>query len=134
MGFTNSGKSSIINSLSGRIAAASSSQPFVTQKLQEIRLNRGMVFIDAPAIILQQPSGPDGKGTKVVRSALQVDEIAEPITAVNNLLGMVEKTEILLHYRIGNYEDVQDMLAQVAVKKGFVEMEEIPSDQIKGKK
>jgi len=70
----------------------------------------------------------------VVRSALQVDEIADPITAVNNLLAMVEKTEILLHYRIGNYDDVQDMLAQVAVKKGFVEMEEIPSDSIKGKK
>ena len=57
----------------------------------------------------------------MVRSALKVDEIADPIAAVNNLLGMVEKTEILLHYRIGNYKDVQDMLGQVAIKKGFVE-------------
>lgn len=38
---------------------------------------------------------------------------------------MVEKTEILLHYRIGNYENVQDMLGLVATKKGFVEFEEI---------
>lgn len=110
MGFTNSGKSSIINSLAGRIAAASSSQPFVTQKLQEVRLTRGMVFIDAPAIILQQPNGADSKGSRVVRSALQVDEIADPIAAVKSILDMVEKTEILLHYRIGNYESVEDMI------------------------
>ena len=75
MGFTNSGKSSVINSLAGRIAAPSSSQPFVTQKLQEIRLTRGMTLIDAPAIILQQNGGADSKGSRVIRSALQVDDI-----------------------------------------------------------
>jgi len=55
-------------------------------------MNKGLVFIDAPAIILQQNSGPDSKGTKVVRSALQVDEIANPIEAVKELLGIVDKT------------------------------------------
>jgi len=38
---------------------------------------------------------------------------------------MVEKTEILLHYRIGNYESLTDMLGQVAAKKGLVDYEEI---------
>jgi len=59
-----------------------------------------------------------------------VDEIADPIAAVKNLLAMVEKTEILLHYRIGNYEDINDMLRLVAMKKGLVEVEEItvPAD------
>lgn len=59
-----------------------------------------------------------------------MDEIADPIAAVKNLLAMVEKTEILLHYRIGNYEDINDMLRLVAMKKGLVEVEEItvPAD------
>lgn len=70
MGFTNSGKSSIVNSLRGRTQCASSSQPFVTNKLQEVRLNRGMTMIDAPAIVLQDTKGPDGDGTKLLRSAL----------------------------------------------------------------
>ena len=36
---------------------------------------------------------------------------------------MVDKTQILLHYRIGNYEGAEDMLGQVAMKKGFVKIE-----------
>lgn len=47
---------------------------------------------------------------------------------------MVEKTEILLHYRIGAYETTEDMISQVAMKKGLTNAEIVIAHIPEGKK
>ena len=52
VGFPNVGKSSIINSLKRSKAAATGNQPGVTKHMQEIQLDKNIVLLDSPGVIL----------------------------------------------------------------------------------
>mmetsp|Transcript_2004 Transcript_2004/g.2985 ORF Transcript_2004/g.2985 Transcript_2004/m.2985 type:complete len:268 (-) Transcript_2004:333-1136(-) len=54
VGFTNSGKSSLINVLKNKPICPSSSTPMLTKKLQEVKLSKQITLIDTPGIILSQ--------------------------------------------------------------------------------
>jgi len=47
--------------------------------------------------------------------------LPDPVAALEQILGKIEKSEILRMYRIGNYENTDEMLEQIAMKKGLVE-------------
>jgi nuclear GTP-binding protein len=52
VGFPNVGKSSIINSLKRCRAAAVGNTPGVTKSMQEINLDKNIVLIDSPGVVL----------------------------------------------------------------------------------
>jgi len=52
VGYTNSGKSSIINCLRNKIVCPTSSQQFLTKKLQEVKLNSQIYLVDCPGVVL----------------------------------------------------------------------------------
>lgn len=52
IGFPNVGKSSIINSLKRCRAAAIGNTPGVTKAMQEINLDKNIVLIDSPGVVL----------------------------------------------------------------------------------
>jgi len=93
-----------------------------------------MLLVDTPGLILQQDQA--GGGTRVLRSALQVDDIVDPIQPVESLLEKIEKPEILRHYRIGNFSNATEMLEQIAKKKGLVDevVQEQSQEGASGKK
>ena len=52
IGFPNVGKSSLINSLKRSKAAATGNTPGVTKQMQEIQLDKNIVLLDSPGVVL----------------------------------------------------------------------------------
>jgi len=52
VGFPNVGKSSLINSLKRSKAAATGNTPGLTKSMQEISLDKNIVLIDSPGVVL----------------------------------------------------------------------------------
>ena len=117
VGMPNVGKSSLVNILRGKPVCSSGSTPFITKSPQEVKLNSLVTLVDTPGVLTASGS--------VIRSAVQVDDIVDPVEPIEDLLTKVEKTEILRHYRIANFKDVDEMLSHLAHKKGLVSQEVI---------
>ena len=127
VGYPNTGKSSVVNILKNRHICNTGSTAFITKNIQTVKLNRQVTLFDTPAVV--QTNAGDN-----IRSAIQVDDIIDPIAAVTQLLEKVEKSEFLRHYRIGSFKTAEDLVELVAKKKGMVEQIKTPDEKKKGKK
>ncbi len=58
VGLPNVGKSTIINSLTGRAIADTANKPAVTKRQQRVKLGRGFVLLDTPGILWPKLSPP----------------------------------------------------------------------------
>jgi len=76
-----------------------------------------VTLIDSPGIMLQRQES--GTSAQIIRSAVQVDDLIDPVAYMAELVEKIEKTEILRHYRIANYTNVTQMLEFIALKKGL---------------
>lgn len=117
VGFPNVGKSSLINSLKRSKAAATGNTPGVTKTMQEIQLDKNIVLIDSPGVVL---STTDQTDSLVLRSAVRVEEINDPYRPVEALLNRIEHPQLIKYYRIAAFETVDQFLGQVARKRGFL--------------
>ena len=117
IGMSNIGKSSLVNTLRDKPLCASSSTPFTTRAIQSVKLNKMILLLDSPGIMLQKSD--DATDTQIIRSAVQVDELIDPVSMIPDLIKKFEKTEILRHYRIANYTSTEQMLTLIAKKKGL---------------
>lgn len=86
VGFPNVGKSSLINSMKRSKAAATGNQPGVTKAMQEIQLDKNIVLLDSPGVIL---STEDQTNSLILRQAIKVEELVDPYRPVEALLGRV---------------------------------------------
>lgn len=59
VGFPNVGKSSVINSLKRARAAATGNTPGVTKTMQEVQLDRNIVLLDSPGVVLSTQEQSD---------------------------------------------------------------------------
>lgn len=121
VGYSNVGKSSLVNQMIHKNLLPTSSTPLLTKKNREMRLNPMASIVDTPAVILS--SGETG--TRVIRSALQVEDIENVEEAASSVMEKVETVELLRHYRIGAFTDVNGLLEQIALKKGLVKREQV---------
>jgi nuclear GTP-binding protein len=85
-GFPNVGKSSLINSLKRSRAAPSGNMPGVTKSLQEIVLDKNIILIDSPGVVLSNKEQSD---SLILRSAVKVEDIADPMRPVEALLARI---------------------------------------------
>lgn len=69
IGFTNVGKSSLINQLKQKRICNTGSQPFITQKMQQVPVSRQVMLVDSPGIIIQSKKEAHTQ-TQILRSAL----------------------------------------------------------------
>lgn len=67
IGFTNVGKSSLINVLKGRIVVPTGSSPFITRAMRAVRLSDAVTVLDSPGMMYQ---GISGVGMQMLRSAV----------------------------------------------------------------
>lgn len=114
IGYPNVGKSSIINSMKRKRAAAVSSKAGFTTSLQEIEIDNKVKIIDSPGVILSN----DSEAILVLRNQLNASEVKDPITPIQAILQRVNKREMMHLYKISQFEDVQQFLYGVAVAKG----------------
>ena len=118
IGFPNVGKSSLINSLKRTKAAATGNTPGVTKAMQEIQLDKHIVLIDSPGVVLSTQEQAD---SLILRQAVRVEDIVDPVRPVQALLNRVEADQLMKYYRIAAWKDVDSFLGQVARKRGFLQ-------------
>lgn len=124
VGFPNVGKSSVINSMKRSKAAVVGNMPGVTKKMQEISLDKNIVLIDSPGVVL---STNDQSDSLILRQAIKVEELTDPVRPVEALLNRIENEQLLKFYRIGQFTTAEQFLAQVAKKKGLLQTGGVPN-------
>jgi nuclear GTP-binding protein len=85
--------------------------------MQEINLDKNIVLIDSPGVVLNSSESAD---SLILRSAIKIEELNDPVRPVEALLGKVDNNELLKFYRIAHFKNVDDFLGQVARKKGLL--------------
>mmetsp|Transcript_3934 Transcript_3934/g.4694 ORF Transcript_3934/g.4694 Transcript_3934/m.4694 type:complete len:159 (+) Transcript_3934:767-1243(+) len=117
IGFPNVGKSSLINSLKRSKAAATGNTPGVTKQMQEIQLDKNIVLLDSPGVVLTTNEQSD---SLILRSAVRVEDLNDPVRPVEALLNRIDHAQLLKYYKIGQFSTTDQLLAQVARKRGFL--------------
>ena len=85
--------------------------------MQEIQLDKNIVLLDSPGVVL---STNDQTNSLILRSAIKVEELTDPFRPVEALLARVPQEEILKLYHIAEFQSTDNMLGQVARKKGLL--------------
>lgn len=122
-GYPNTGKSSLINYLSGRGVAGISKQAGFTKGVQKIRLAKNLLLLDTPGIIPREEEDARAKGDNVEKHAKigveTFDRVKNPELVVHNIMqenkGLLEK-----YYEIPEQEDSELFLIELGKKLNFL--------------
>ncbi|KAF6780117.1 hypothetical protein AHF37_00398 [Paragonimus kellicotti] len=123
VGFPNTGKSAIINTLKRRKVCASSNIPGVTRQCQRIKLDKDIFLIDSPGIITSQSTDPSDL---VLKNCLRPESLPDPVPAVASILSRCAKQQLMSKYDIGDYPDVTSFLVLIAHRLGRLKKGGIP--------
>ena len=124
VGFPNVGKSSLINSLKRSRAAATGNTPGVTKTMQEIQLDKNIVLLDSPGVVLSTQGQSD---SLILRSAIKVEDLEDPIRPVEALLNRIDRAEFTKLYDLENFKGVEELLGHISRKKGFLKSGGVPN-------
>jgi small GTP-binding protein len=112
VGYPNVGKSSLINALSGKGAAKTSSESGYTKGFQKIRVDPKILLLDTPGVL---PRKEDDVAKHSKTGALSYGKIKDAETVA---LGLIEdeKDKIVKYYGIENEDDPEEILEKIAFK------------------
>lgn len=83
-----------------------------------MRLHKNIAILATKGLVF--PSYEDMEKL-ILRQAVKIEEIKEPVKPIAHLISKVEKAELLRHFRIADYKDVNELLAHIAKKKGHLQ-------------
>lgn len=122
IGYPNTGKSSLINYLTGKSSAKTSSVAGYTKGIQKIKLSQGLYLMDTPGIIPPGEKGKWGKEYLVKHSqigAITWDKTKDPDMVVFRLMqeyqGVLEK-----HYKIKAENDSEALIEELGRKLNYL--------------
>ncbi|KAJ3075304.1 GTPase required for pre-60S ribosomal subunit nuclear export and maturation [Quaeritorhiza haematococci] len=116
IGYPNTGKSSIINTLRKKKVCNVAPIPGETKVWQYITLMNRIYLIDCPGVV--HPSTTDSETDIVLRGVVRVENIKTPDEHIPAILERVKREYIQKTYGIENWEDHVDFLNQVARNTG----------------
>jgi ribosome biogenesis GTPase A len=122
IGYPNTGKSSLINLLSGKSSAGTGAQAGFTKGMQKIRLSSTILLLDTPGVIPREEYASTGnealsKHTKVY--ARDYSKVKDPELVVASLMKDYSK-ELEEFYKIKAEGDIEVLLATLGKQKGFL--------------
>ncbi|MCR4327483.1 MAG: 50S ribosome-binding GTPase [Nanoarchaeota archaeon] len=121
IGYPNTGKSSLINILSGRSGAGVGSEAGFTKNVQKIRLSEDVVLTDSPGVIPEDEYSSFDK-EKITRSTIfggkSYSQIKEPELMIGELF---KRYKIILEkfYQL-KAENAEEFVEKVGIKKNFL--------------
>lgn len=117
IGYPNTGKSSLINSLKRTRSVGVGATPGFTKKTQLIHLDKNIRLLDCPGIVF---SSKDASAADIaLRNCIKVEQIEDPIPPVELLMKRCPHEQLLVLYRIPEFSDVREFLAHIATKRGM---------------
>ncbi|KAF9973207.1 Nucleolar GTP-binding protein 2 [Modicella reniformis] len=116
IGYPNTGKSSIINTLRGKKVCNVAPIPGETKVWQYITLMKRIYLIDCPGVV--HPSTTDTETDIVLKGVVRVENIKQPDDYIPELLNRVRPEYIRRTYELDHWEDSVDFLTQIAKRTG----------------
>lgn len=124
IGYPNTGKSSLINILTGKNSAKTANQPGFTKGMQKIRLTKDILLLDSPGVITSEEYSTINQKkisshTKVGARSYSI--VSNPEFVVQDLLNDLNiKKQIESFYSIETNQDSEILLEQIGRKRGFL--------------
>jgi nuclear GTP-binding protein len=116
IGYPNTGKSSVINTLSKKAVCKSAPVPGETRVWQYITLTKRIYLIDCPGIVYDADN--DGDTELVLKGVARAEKLKEPDFYVEAILQEVKPEVLQEVYGVGPFIDCDDFLRKVAIKLG----------------
>lgn len=116
IGGPNTGKSSIINTLSKKKVCTVAPIPGETKVWQYVSLMKRIYLIDCPGIV--PPSGTDTPTDLVLRGVVRVEKVEHPEQYIDALLSRVKKHHMEKTYDVKGWENATELLEILARKAG----------------
>ena len=123
IGYPNTGKSSILNTLKRCRAVGVSPRPGFTTSLQEVVLDKNIRLIDSPGVVFDEyDDTKKDTASLFLKNCIDVDSMEDPIPAVEALLNRCTLQSLIMTYNIPAFPQGNTMmfLAMVAKQYGKV--------------
>ncbi|KAL0226418.1 hypothetical protein P9112_013742 [Eukaryota sp. TZLM1-RC] len=115
VGYPNVGKSSLINTLKRSKATVTGNTPGVTRVVQEVMLDKKIVLMDSPGVILAT-SGH--QADLVLRNTVKVEKLTDVVSPVKRILELTPQITLCKVYGIPSFDNVDEFLLNVSMAKG----------------
>jgi ribosome biogenesis GTPase A len=113
VGYPNVGKSSVINALSGRGAARTSSQSGFTKGLQKVKVDNKIMLLDTPGVF---PYGEKDAFKHTLTGSIDAAQLRDPEQMALRFIEDKKKL-VKTYYKIDKeIDDADDMLEFIAIK------------------
>jgi nuclear GTP-binding protein len=116
IGYPNTGKSSIINTLRKKKVCTVAPIPGETKVWQYITLMKRIYLIDCPGVV--PPSNTDTEEDILLRGVVRVENVQNPEQYISGVLKRVQQRHIERTYDVKNYGDALEFLSILARKGG----------------
>ena len=124
LGIPNVGKSTFINKVAGRKAAAAGDKPGVTRGRQWISIDRSLDLLDTPGILWPKFDSQEAGEMLAVTNAIKSDVLDRETLAANFMLRLCELYPDAVKERYGvvrtGEENGFELLEQAAKRRGFL--------------
>ena len=115
IGYPNTGKSSVINSLMGKKVCKAAPIPGETKVWQYIALMKRIFLIDSPGIVYDVG---DSQADTVLKGVVRAERLEEPTEFIPTILARVKQEHIQKHYLLSDWKDSTDFLEKLARRNG----------------
>ncbi len=121
IGYPNTGKSSLLNILSGKSAAGVGAEAGFTRNVQKVRLSEDIVLVDSPGVIPENQYSMVDK-EKIAHHTLaggkSWTQVKDPEMVVHGL--MTKYSDVLNEFYDCDCEDSEELIEFVGREKGFL--------------
>jgi ribosome biogenesis GTPase A len=121
IGYPNTGKSSLINSLIGKASAKTGAEAGFTKGIQKLKLSKNIHLLDSPGVIPAEKYSMEDKGKiaqQVKVGGTSYNQVKHPELALNEIVREGKK-ELEKFYGM-EFDDTEDLIEKIGSKRGFL--------------